>query len=79
MRLNPVLYHRPEQILLGREMAVDGASTDTGPSGDLVDRHAQPVGGEGLIGDLQHPSAITRRVGAQRPGGLSHLTLLGNR
>ena len=60
-------------------MPVDGAGADTGTPGDLVDRHAKPVGGEGLVGDLQHPSAITRRVGAQRPGGLSHLTLLGNR
>ena len=78
MRADPVLDDRPEQILLGREVPVDGAGADAGPPGDLVDRHRQPLGGERLVGDLEHAGAVAGRVRAQRPVGLSHSHTSGN-
>ena len=71
---DPVVDHRPEQILLGREVPIDGARADAGPPGDLVDRHRQPLGREGVVGDLEHAGAVAGRVRAQRPVGLSHIT-----
>ncbi len=37
-----ILDHRPEQVLLGREMPVDRARADAGTAGDLVDGTARP-------------------------------------
>ena len=74
MPLDPVLDDRAEQILLRREVPVDGARADAGPAGDLVDRHRQPLGGEGVVGDLEHAGAVAGRVRAQRPVGFGHIT-----
>ena len=77
MRADPVLDDRPVQILLGREVPVDRARADAGAPGDLVDRHREPLGGEGVVGDLEHAGAVARRVRAQRPVGSSHVTTSG--
>ena len=60
---HPLADDRLEQRFLGREMAVDGARADAGPPGDLVDRHGQPLLGEDVVGDLQHPGTVARRIG----------------
>src|SRR5271156_6055380 len=63
-----------EQRFLGRKVPVDGAGPDSGPTGDLIDRHRQALGRKGFVGDLQHPGAVPRRVGPQPGYWLSHLT-----
>ena len=71
---DPVLDDGPVQILFRWEMPVHGSGADSGPAGDLVDRHGQSVGREGLVGDLQHAGTVARRIGTQRAVGLSHVT-----
>ena len=60
------LGERLEQVLLGREVAVDGADADPGGAGDLVDLRVEAVLGELLARGVEDLLAVAPRVGALR-------------
>jgi len=70
--VHPIGDHRLKERVFGREMPIDGARAHARPPRDLVDRHRQPLGREGLVGDIQHACPVAGRVGAYRPLGAGH-------
>ena len=68
--LDPGGDHRFEQILLGREMAVDGSGADAGAGGNFVERHAVPECGERFPRGAKDLLPVALRIRAQKP--LSH-------
>jgi hypothetical protein len=64
---DPRRDHRLEQRLLGGEVPVHGAGADTGPGGDLVERHVVPGRGESLRGRAEDLLLVAPAVSPQRP------------
>jgi hypothetical protein len=64
---DPRRDHRLEQRLLGGEVPVHGAGADTGPGGDLVERHVVPGRGESLRGSAENLLPVAPGVSARCP------------
>ena len=60
---------RLEQVLLGREVAVDRADAHPGVARDLVDLRVEPLLGEQLARGHEHLGAVAPGVGALCAGG----------
>ena len=63
------------ELLLGREVAVEGPDAHAGLLGDRVDRHLDPLGGEHHLGRLEDAGAVALRRrpawGARHGGGVT--------
>lgn len=64
--LHAIQHNGTHQIVLRGKVAVQSARAHSGLAGNIVQRYGQPMGGEHLIGHVQHPRTIARRVGTQR-------------
>lgn len=55
-------------------MPVQGGRADAGPAGDLLQRGAGPVDGEGLLGGVENALVVAPGIGAQGPShcGVGH-------
>src|SRR5262249_39763531 len=54
-----------QQLLLAREVAIDGADGNPGALGDLLDLSLQPFAGEDVGGSLDDALTVRAGVGAQ--------------
>ena len=62
------------ELLLGREVAVEGPDAHAGLVGDGVDRHLDSLGGEHDLGRIEDPGAVALGVGphgARRVAGVT--------
>ena len=63
-----MLGERVDQVVLVREVPVDGADTDAGGARDVVHLRVEALRRHQLPGRLDHELAVAARVGAHRAG-----------
>ena len=78
-RLDFVEVDRFEQVLAGREVAVERPDPDPGAAGDVLERRAGALLGELLAGGGDQLLVVATGVGALRPRGQSGDVVLGSR